>query len=88
MEPILFIFIGWVVGAIGRIIVPANRRIGLIPMILIGMVGSVLGAVVVGTFNLQEPMFALRAASITGAIIGAIVVVFAVTLLGQRYAHV
>jgi uncharacterized membrane protein YeaQ/YmgE (transglycosylase-associated protein family) len=38
-----WIFIGLVVGGLGRLIVPGRNRIGLILTVLIGIVGSVAG---------------------------------------------
>jgi uncharacterized membrane protein YeaQ/YmgE (transglycosylase-associated protein family) len=38
-----WLFIGLVVGGLGRLIVPGRNRIGLVATILIGIVGSVAG---------------------------------------------
>lgn len=43
---IAWIFIGLVVGGLGRLIVPGRNPIGLILTILIGIVGSVAGGAV------------------------------------------
>jgi uncharacterized membrane protein YeaQ/YmgE (transglycosylase-associated protein family) len=87
MAPIAFIIIGWVTGLISRAILPGTRNMGLISMLLVGMVGSILGGMFAGSFNLDGPLFVLRGPNIVGAVLGALVAVFVVHVLNRRRAH-
>jgi len=87
MEFITFVAVGWVTALSSRIIVPSPRNMGLIRTLLIGMVGSVFGGLLGGTFNQKEPLFALAAPSLTGAFLGALMTVFVVLFLNRQRAH-
>jgi uncharacterized membrane protein YeaQ/YmgE (transglycosylase-associated protein family) len=88
MELIAFIIVGWVTGLICSVIVPRPRDMGLVSMALVGMVGSIFGAGMVGTFSSRQPLFAIGAPSLLGASLGALVVVLVMATLSRQRAHV
>jgi len=87
MELITFIAIGWVAALSSRIIVPSPRNMGLIRTLLVGMVGSIFGGIVGGTFNQKEPLFAIATPSLTGAVLGGLMTVFVVLFLNRQRAY-
>ncbi|QSQ25103.1 GlsB/YeaQ/YmgE family stress response membrane protein [Pyxidicoccus parkwayensis] len=82
-----FVIIGWVVGLISRVILPGVRHMGLFSALLVGMVGSIVGGLIVGSFNGGTQLFILRVPNIIGAVVGAMGAVVAVHLLNRKYAH-
>jgi uncharacterized membrane protein YeaQ/YmgE (transglycosylase-associated protein family) len=46
------IVVGLVIGGLGRLIVPGSNRIGLFATVVIGLVGSTLGAIIGGILGL------------------------------------
>lgn len=87
MELVTFIAVGWVTALSSRLIVPSPRNMGLIRTLLVGMVGSIFGGIVGGTFNQEEPLFALATPSLTGAFVGAFMTVFVVLFLNRQQAR-
>ena len=87
MELLTFIAVGWVTALGSRLIVPSPRNMGLIRTLLTGMVGSVFGGTLGGTFNQKEPLFALSTPSLTGALLGALMTLFVVLFLNSQRAH-
>jgi uncharacterized membrane protein YeaQ/YmgE (transglycosylase-associated protein family) len=87
MELIVFTAIGWVAALSSRIIVPSPRNMGLIRTLLVGMVGSIFGGIVGGTFNQKGPLFALATPSLTGAVLGGLMTVFVVLFLNRQRAY-
>jgi uncharacterized membrane protein YeaQ/YmgE (transglycosylase-associated protein family) len=49
---ISLVVVGLVIGGIGRLIVPGPNRIGLATTVVIGLTGSVLGAIIGGILGL------------------------------------
>ena len=87
MAMILFIIIGWLTGLVARVILPGLRRMGLVSMLLVGMVGGIVGGMFAGTFNMAAPLFVPRVHNIVGAVLGALVAVCVVHVLQRRQVH-
>ncbi|HEX9765769.1 MAG TPA: GlsB/YeaQ/YmgE family stress response membrane protein [Nitriliruptorales bacterium] len=71
-----WLVIGLVAGLIGRAIVPGRHRIGCLPTILLGIVGSFVGGTL-GNLLFRERAD-LDAAELLGSIVGAALTLFAV----------
>ena len=78
-----FIILGLVAGLIARAIMPGRQSMGLVPTALIGMAGSFLGGLFASLIS-KEPLMRLHSSGIIGSVIGALVVLAAVTYAGRR----
>ena len=68
---LFWIAIGLVMGFIARAIVPGEQKIGLIPTIIVGAIGSFLGAFLAQKMGFDVSSF--NVVSITAAIIGSLI---------------
>ncbi|NOK39484.1 GlsB/YeaQ/YmgE family stress response membrane protein [Corallococcus exercitus] len=87
MAIILFIIIGWVTGLFARVVLPGLRRMGLISMLLVSMVGAIVGGMFAATFNMAGPLFVPRPHNIAGAVVGAVIAVSVVYVVQRRQVH-
>jgi uncharacterized membrane protein YeaQ/YmgE (transglycosylase-associated protein family) len=70
---IVLIVIGAIAGFIARAVIPGKQDIGIVPTIVLGIVGSVVGNLL-GSLVFEPHRFELGTSGIIGSIIGAIVV--------------
>ena len=77
-----FIIVGLIAGFVARAVVPGNDNMGILPTILLGMVGSFVGGLL-GSIFADGPM-QLGAAGIIGSIIGAIIALVVYNMVTGR----
>jgi uncharacterized membrane protein YeaQ/YmgE (transglycosylase-associated protein family) len=85
---IILIVIGFVVGAIARLLVPGRDPIGFIGTTLLGIVGSFVGGFLwelVQFHTIETTHF--RAVGLIGSIIGAIVLLLILRMTGLERGH-
>ncbi|SDY36300.1 Uncharacterized membrane protein YeaQ/YmgE, transglycosylase-associated protein family [Modestobacter sp. DSM 44400] len=70
---IVLIVIGAIAGFIARAVIPGKQDIGIVPTIVLGIIGSVVGNLL-GSLIFEPHRFELGTSGIIGSIIGAIVV--------------
>lgn len=79
-----FIIAGLVIGALARLIKPGKQNLGLLPTLLLGLAGSVIGGVIaslLGTGN----VFELNVLGFVVAVIAAVLLIgVAESLAGRR----
>jgi uncharacterized membrane protein YeaQ/YmgE (transglycosylase-associated protein family) len=81
---IVLIVIGAIAGFIARAVIPGKQDIGIVPTIVLGIVGSVVGNLL-GSLIFEPHRFELGTSGIIGSIIGAIVVLgIYVAVTGRR----
>jgi uncharacterized membrane protein YeaQ/YmgE (transglycosylase-associated protein family) len=67
-----FLIAGLVIGFLARLIKPGRQALGLIPTLLIGVVGSVIGGVVANLLNTGD-IFELNVLGFIVAVIAAVI---------------
>jgi uncharacterized membrane protein YeaQ/YmgE (transglycosylase-associated protein family) len=78
--------IGLVAGFIARAIVPGDDSMGLVPTIVLGVVGSYVGGLLVGLLTRGDDQFG--PAGWIGSVVGAIVVLVAYNAVtGRKRVH-
>jgi len=73
---IWYIIVGFIVGLIGRAIMPGAQALGFIMTTLIGIGGSVVGGLIGRLFSKPEPGATFHPAGFIMSIIGAIILLF------------
>ena len=87
MGILAFILFGLVIGLVARALMPGRQSMGLVPTTLLGMTGSFVGGLV-GSVIQGGRMFELHSAGIIGSLLGALLVMFLVSMGGGRRALV
>ena len=73
---IWYIIVGFIVGLIGRAIMPGAQALGFIMTTLIGIGGSIVGGLIGRLFSKPEPGATFHPAGFILSIIGAIILLF------------
>ena len=73
---IWYIIVGFIVGLIGRAIMPGAQALGFIMTTLIGIGGSIVGGLIARLFSKPEPGSVFHPAGLILSIIGAIILLF------------
>ncbi len=87
MDILAFLAVGLATGLLSRLIVPNPKPLGLFRMLIIGMVGGGFGGALGGTFQSGMELLTVRAPSLIGAFLGALVAIFAVLTLSRQRRH-
>lgn len=87
MGILLFIVFGFIVGLLARAIMPGTQKMGLIATCLLGIVGSFVGGFLVALVT-KTQVTDLNTAGIIGSVLGALLVLFAVSRFSGRRALV
>ena len=85
---VILIVVGLIVGLIARLLVPGPDKIGILGTILLGIVGSFVGAFlqrIIEGHGLEVRHFAMS--GIIGSIIGAIIVLLLLRVTGLERGH-
>ena len=77
-----FIIVGLIAGFLARAIVPGNDSMGIIPTIVLGMIGSFVGGFLGSLFT--DDGIDFSAAGIIGSVIGAIIALIAYNAITGR----
>ncbi|WP_223635931.1 GlsB/YeaQ/YmgE family stress response membrane protein [Corallococcus sp. EGB] len=88
MAIILFTIIGGLTGLASRLVLPGLRRMGLVSMLLVSIVGGVVGGMFAATFNATGPLFVPRPHNIVASVLGAIIAVGIVYVVERRQTEV
>lgn len=83
MGVLVFLVFGLIVGFIARAIMPGRQNMGIVPTMLIGIVGSFIGGFL-GNLIAGRPAFDLHSSGWIGSIIGALVVLALLGVAGRR----
>lgn len=70
---IWFLIVGLVAGLIARAVVPGKDAMGILPTILLGVVGSFVGGFIFALFSSDREILDFSTTGLFGSIIGAIV---------------
>jgi uncharacterized membrane protein YeaQ/YmgE (transglycosylase-associated protein family) len=73
MGLILFLIVGLIAGFIARALVPGDDSMGIIPTIILGIVGSFIGGAIGALFSSNHKILDFHASGLIGSIIGAII---------------
>ena len=68
-----FLIVGLIAGFIARAVVPGDDHMGIIPTIVLGIVGSFVGGAIGAIFSSNHKILDFHASGLIGSIIGAIV---------------
>lgn len=82
MGILAFILFGLVIGLVARAVMPGRQSMGLVATALLGMAGSFVGGLV-GSLIYGGRIFELHSAGILGSLLGAILVMFLLSM-GNR----
>jgi uncharacterized membrane protein YeaQ/YmgE (transglycosylase-associated protein family) len=83
MGILLFIVFGFVIGLIARALLPGRQSMGLLMTAVLGMLGSFVGGFV-GNLLAGRPVTDLTSAGFFGSLIGALLVLAALSPLMRR----
>ena len=83
MGIVLFIVFGFIVGLLARAIMPGTQKMGMISTILLGVAGSFLGGFLVSLIT-RNRVTDLNTAGIIGSILGALLLLFAMSRFSAR----
>lgn len=81
MGLIVFIIVGAIAGYLGRLLMPGEQRMGCLGTTALGMAGSLVGGTL-GSLLFQGDLD-ISAAGIIGAVIGTLIVLFALERMGH-----
>jgi uncharacterized membrane protein YeaQ/YmgE (transglycosylase-associated protein family) len=81
LHVIWYIIVGFVVGLVGRAVMPGAQSMGLIMTTLLGIVGGLVGGLIGRLFSKPEPGSAFHPAGFIMSVIGAVIVLFLWTRL-------
>jgi uncharacterized membrane protein YeaQ/YmgE (transglycosylase-associated protein family) len=73
---IWYIIVGFIVGLIGRAIMPGAQHLGFIMTTLLGIGGSIVGGLISRVFSKPAPGSTFHPAGLILSIIGAIILLF------------
>ena len=73
---IWYIIVGFIVGLIGRAIMPGAQHLGFIMTTLLGIGGSIIGGLISRVFSKPAPGSTFHPAGLILSIIGAIILLF------------
>jgi uncharacterized membrane protein YeaQ/YmgE (transglycosylase-associated protein family) len=76
------IIVGFIIGLIGRAIMPGAQHLGFIMTTLVGIGGSILGGLIARLFSPPAPGTPFHPAGFIMSILGALIVLF---LMGRFY---
>ncbi len=85
MGILLFIVFGFIVGLLARAIMPGTQKMGLVATCLLGIAGSFVGGFLVALVT-KSQVTDLNTAGIIGSVLGALLLLFAVTRFSSRRA--
>lgn len=85
MGILLFIVFGFIVGLIARALMPGEQRMGFIGTTAIGVIGSFIGGFLASLFT-HNRVTEFNTSGIIGSVIGAMVLLFAVSAFSRRRA--
>lgn len=83
MGILLFIVFGFLVGLLARAIMPGTQKMGFISTILLGIAGSFIGGFLVALIT-SSRVTDLNTSGVIGSVIGALVLLFAMTRFSGR----
>ncbi|MEO8903470.1 MAG: GlsB/YeaQ/YmgE family stress response membrane protein [Polyangiaceae bacterium] len=83
MGILLFIVFGFLVGLLARAIMPGTQKMGFISTILLGIAGSFIGGFLVALLT-SSRVTDLNTAGVIGSVVGALVLLFAMTRFSGR----
>jgi uncharacterized membrane protein YeaQ/YmgE (transglycosylase-associated protein family) len=83
MGLITFILFGLIVGLIARAIMPGRQSMGLVATALLGIAGSFVGGLFGSIIRHNRSVFDLQTSGIIGSILGALLVMFLVSMTGR-----
>lgn len=76
------IIVGFLIGLVARAIMPGAQHLGFIMTTIVGIVGSILGALIGRMFSPPAPGTPFHPAGIIMSIVGALILLF---LMGRFY---
>lgn len=77
------LLLGLVAGFVARALVPGDDSMGILPTILLGIVGSFVGGFLANALFVEGDQDGFGPAGIIGSILGAIVVLLIVRMVGR-----
>jgi uncharacterized membrane protein YeaQ/YmgE (transglycosylase-associated protein family) len=83
MAVIAWLIVGFIAGAIARLLVPGRDRMGLLGTLVLGLAGSIVGGLVAVALT-DKTMNDFTAAGLLGSILGAIAVLLVYRWLQPR----
>jgi len=83
MSIIAFILLGIVAGFLARALMPGRQSMGFMATAVLGMAGSFVGGFI-GSLLSGDRLFDLHASGLIGSVVGALLVLFLVTVVGRR----
>jgi uncharacterized membrane protein YeaQ/YmgE (transglycosylase-associated protein family) len=85
---IVLIIVGFIAGAVARLLVPGRDPIGLLGTLVLGVAGSFLGGIVLNLIEYHKFFtHSIRLGGIIGSIIGAVVLLIIYRLSGHERGH-
>ena len=85
MGILMFIVFGFVVGLLARAIMPGTQKMGILATSLLGIAGSFVGGFLVALVT-SNRVTDLNTAGVIGSVVGALIVLFAMTRISSRRA--
>ena len=85
MGILMFIVFGFVVGLLARAIMPGTQKMGILATSLLGIAGSFVGGLLVALVT-SNRVTDLNTAGVIGSVVGALIVLFAMTRFSSRRA--
>ena len=87
MSILFFLVFGLVVGFIARAVMPGSQKMGLLPTMLLGVVGSFIGGFI-GALITDSRVLDFNTAGLIGSVIGALVALLVAGGTFGRRVHV
>ena len=87
MSLIIFLIVGLVAGFLARAIVPGKDSMGIIPTILLGIVGSFVGGLIGALFSGSKDILDFNTSGLILSVIGAIIALLVYNRVAGRKAH-
>lgn len=73
MGLVWFLIVGLIAGFVARALVPGKDAMGILPTLVLGVVGSFVGGIIFALFDSDRDVLEFSTTGLIGSIIGAIV---------------
>lgn len=84
MGLIIFLLVGLVAGLLARALVPGNDSMGIIPTIILGIVGSFVGGMIGALFSSDRNVLDFNTSGLLLSIVGAIIALLVYRKVSSR----
>lgn len=84
MGPIIFLVVGLVAGLLARALVPGDDSMGILPTLVLGIIGSFVGGMIGALFSSDRNVLDFNTSGLILSVVGAIVALLVYRKVSSR----